>query len=139
VKFLRPTALVVSTIALLLASVAASLTGRVLCSADGEPLTMRLVQGLVKRATRGAGLKNPGVHILPAHVLFSPCDVGSRSQSDPRADWAQRTGHHPTLHARQAVAHAVASIPRASFLARYAGSLGGASAAEKREEGPDGV
>jgi integrase len=37
---------------------------RVLCSSDGEPLTQRLVQGLVQRAARRANLPNVGVHIL---------------------------------------------------------------------------
>ena len=35
-----------------------------MCSADGTPLTQRLVQGLVARAARRAGLGNEGVHIL---------------------------------------------------------------------------
>jgi integrase len=37
---------------------------RVLCENDGSPLTMRLVQGLVARAARRAGLHNVGVHVL---------------------------------------------------------------------------
>ena len=37
---------------------------RVLCSDDGEPLTQRLVQGLVLRAARRAGVENVGVHVL---------------------------------------------------------------------------
>jgi integrase len=37
---------------------------RVLCSADGSALTQRLVQGLVARAARRAGLRNGGVHVL---------------------------------------------------------------------------
>lgn len=37
---------------------------RVLCSADGAPLTQRLVQGLVARAARRANLRNVGVHVL---------------------------------------------------------------------------
>jgi integrase len=37
---------------------------RVVCSSDGAPLTQRLVQGLVARAARRAGLRNGGVHIL---------------------------------------------------------------------------
>lgn len=37
---------------------------RVLCSADGSPLTQRLVQGLVARAARRANLRNQGVHVL---------------------------------------------------------------------------
>ena len=37
---------------------------RVFCSADGSPLTQRLVQGLVTRAARRARLRNVGVHIL---------------------------------------------------------------------------
>jgi integrase len=36
----------------------------VLCSDDGTALTQRLVQGLVKRAARGANLRNVGVHVL---------------------------------------------------------------------------
>ncbi len=37
---------------------------RVLCSADGSPLTQREVQGLVRRAARRANLRNVGVHVL---------------------------------------------------------------------------
>ena len=37
---------------------------RVLSSADGTPLTQRLVQGLVARAARRANLRNQGVHVL---------------------------------------------------------------------------
>lgn len=36
----------------------------VVCSKDGEPLTQRLVQGLVHRAARRANIKNVGVPIL---------------------------------------------------------------------------
>jgi integrase len=39
-------------------------SNRVLCSADGSFLTQRLLQGLVARAARRAGLPNVGVHIL---------------------------------------------------------------------------
>jgi integrase len=37
---------------------------RVLCHKDGQPLTQREVQGLVRRAARRAGLRNVGVHVL---------------------------------------------------------------------------
>jgi integrase len=37
---------------------------RVLCSADGSPLTQRDVQGLVLRAARRANLRHVGVHVL---------------------------------------------------------------------------
>jgi integrase len=37
---------------------------RVLCQDDGAPLGQRLVQGLVLRAARSAGLRNVGVHVL---------------------------------------------------------------------------
>jgi integrase len=37
---------------------------RVLCSDDGQPLTQRLVQALVRRAARRGGLRNIGVHVL---------------------------------------------------------------------------
>ena len=37
---------------------------RVLCQDDGPPLGQRLVQGLVLRAARSAGLQNGGVHAL---------------------------------------------------------------------------
>lgn len=37
---------------------------RVVCNDNGSPLTMRLVQGLVARAARRAGLCNVGVHVL---------------------------------------------------------------------------
>jgi len=37
---------------------------RVLCSVEGNPLTQRLVQGLVGRAARRANLKHGGVHVL---------------------------------------------------------------------------
>jgi site-specific recombinase XerD len=36
----------------------------VLCGNDGTPLTQRLVQGLVARAARRAGLTSVGVHVL---------------------------------------------------------------------------
>ncbi len=39
-------------------------SNRVLCSADGSPLTQRLVQGLVARAARRANLCSVGVHVL---------------------------------------------------------------------------
>lgn len=39
-------------------------SNRVLCSADGSPLTQRLVQGYVARAARQANLGNVGVHVL---------------------------------------------------------------------------
>ena len=39
-------------------------SNRVLCSADGGPLTQRLVQGLAARAARRANLRNTGVHVL---------------------------------------------------------------------------
>jgi integrase len=39
-------------------------SNRVLCSTDSSPLTQRLVQGLVRRAARRAGLRNVGVHVL---------------------------------------------------------------------------
>jgi integrase len=38
--------------------------GRVLCQDNGAPLGQRLVQGLVLRAARSAGLRNVGVHVL---------------------------------------------------------------------------
>jgi integrase len=37
---------------------------RVLSESDGSPLTMRRVQGFVRRAARQAGLTNVGVHVL---------------------------------------------------------------------------
>jgi integrase len=37
---------------------------RVLCTADGSPLTQRAVQGLVLRAARRANLRHVGVHVL---------------------------------------------------------------------------
>jgi integrase len=37
---------------------------RVVCTADGSPLTQRAVQGLVRRAARHANLRNIGVHVL---------------------------------------------------------------------------
>jgi integrase len=37
---------------------------RVLCTPDGNPLTQRLVQGLVRRAARRANLRHVGVHVL---------------------------------------------------------------------------
>lgn len=37
---------------------------RVLCGDDGQPLTQREVQGLVRRAARRANLRNVGVHVL---------------------------------------------------------------------------
>jgi integrase len=48
---------------------------RVLCTVDGAALTQRLVQGLVARAARRAGLRNVGVHVPEAHVLFAPSDA----------------------------------------------------------------
>ena len=37
---------------------------RVLCQADGRPLTQKVLQGLVGAAARRAGLKHEGVHVL---------------------------------------------------------------------------
>ncbi|MFQ5743916.1 MAG: tyrosine-type recombinase/integrase, partial [Acidobacteriota bacterium] len=39
-------------------------SGRVLCHADGQPLTQKDVQALVRRAARRAGLENEGLHVL---------------------------------------------------------------------------
>ncbi|HSF18340.1 MAG TPA: tyrosine-type recombinase/integrase [Vicinamibacteria bacterium] len=43
---------------------------RVLCEADGLPLTQRRIQGLVARAARKANLANEGVHVL-GHTFCS--------------------------------------------------------------------
>ncbi len=37
---------------------------RVVCRDDGKPLTQKVVQGLVHRAARKAGLTDSGVHLL---------------------------------------------------------------------------
>ncbi|UCH29502.1 MAG: tyrosine-type recombinase/integrase, partial [Myxococcales bacterium] len=37
---------------------------RVVCQDDGKPLTQKVVQGLVQRAARKAGLTDSGVHLL---------------------------------------------------------------------------
>ena len=37
---------------------------RVVCQNDGKPLTQKVVQGLVQRAARKAGLTDSGVHLL---------------------------------------------------------------------------
>ncbi|MGE4067437.1 MAG: tyrosine-type recombinase/integrase, partial [Vicinamibacterales bacterium] len=49
---------------------------RVLCEADGRPLTQKVVQGLVRRAARKAGLKHPSV-----------------DTSNPAIDRQFKTGH----------------------------------------------
>jgi integrase len=37
---------------------------RVLCESDGNPLSQKMIQGLVRRAARRANLKHDGVHVL---------------------------------------------------------------------------
>ena len=47
----------------------------IVCASDGGPLTQRLVQGLVARAARRAGLRKVGVHIL-RHTFCSHLAMG---------------------------------------------------------------
>jgi integrase len=75
-------------------------SNRVLCSTDGSPLTQRLLQGLVARAARGAGLKNVGVHIL-RHTFCSHSDEGCGSTGDSGTRGPSGPLNDPALHARQ--------------------------------------
>ena len=76
------------------------LTGaRVLCSADGSPLTQREVQGLVARAARGKSAPHRSTRVA-THVLIASVDAcfGAR---DSRARRPSRARHDAALHAPQ--------------------------------------
>ena len=50
---------------------------RILCDAQGQPLTQKIVQGLVRKAARRANVK-PGVHIL-RHTFCSHLAMSGRA------------------------------------------------------------
>jgi site-specific recombinase XerD len=72
---------------------------RVLSSTDGEPLTQRLVPGLVQRAARRANLSQVGVHIL-RHTF---CSHSSMRGAAPRA--IQELAGHRDLVTTQRYMH----------------------------------
>jgi hypothetical protein len=55
---------------------------RVLCDSEGQPLTQKVIQVMVRRAARRANVK-PGVQHPAAHVLFASGDAWSARASHP--------------------------------------------------------
>ena len=72
---------------------------RVLYMDDGSPLTEGVVQGLVRRAARRAGLSNNGPHMLRHHVLFAFGDAGRANSGYSRARGACRSDDNAAVHA----------------------------------------
>ena len=71
---------------------------RVVREGDGQPLTQKVVQGMMRRAARRANVK-PGVHILRHHVLFASGDAWRAREGDPGTGRTPGPGHDAALHA----------------------------------------
>ena len=77
---------------------------RVLCLDRGEPLTQRLVQGLVLRAARRAGLPRRRSRAQTL-VLFAPGDAGRVGARDSGACRTPGPDDDPAVHASQPGGH----------------------------------
>ena len=58
---------------------------RVLCEGDGRPLSQKVMQCLVRRAAKRAGLKNEGIHVL-RHTFCSHLAMHGR-RPEPFRSW----------------------------------------------------
>ena len=82
---------------------------RVLCRDDGQPLTMKLVQMLVRNAARRAGLENRGVHAL----RHSSCSHLAMRGAPARA--IQELAGHSDLSTTQRYMHLTPAAIEASI------------------------
>jgi len=78
---------------------------RVLCEADGRPMTQKVLQCLVRRAARRAGLTHDGLARPAPHVLLAPGDAGRAGPGDSGAGRAQGLVHDAAVHAPQSSSH----------------------------------
>ena len=71
---------------------------RLVCEGNGQPLTQKVVQGMMRRVARRANVK-PGVHILRHHVLFASGDAWSARQGHPGICGPSGPRDDATVHA----------------------------------------
>ncbi len=73
----------------------------VICRRDGSPLTQRVVQGYVRRASRRAALLQGGRAHPSPHVLLAPRDAWCASAGDTGTGRTSGSLDHPAVHAPQ--------------------------------------
>ena len=71
---------------------------RVLCEKNGQPLTQKVIQVMMRRGARRASVK-PGVHNPAPHVLFASGDAWRAGTGDSGAGRTSGLGYDPALHA----------------------------------------
>jgi integrase len=78
---------------------------RVLCDAEGQPLTQKMVQITMRRVARRANVR-PGVHIHPAaHLLFTLGNAGGTGTGDPGVGRPRGSRDDSAIHAPESSGH----------------------------------